>query len=389
MTAAQFRSTAVAVLEGLGLTPTRWAQGGIASSTLTVACTTLASLSTQLSNAIAQQWNPTASGGGLQLLSQYFYGITPPQATFASGMLTLVNAGGGVFTFSAGQAIFQSLDANAAGIFPQYTNTSPFTLNALATLTIPINCTIIGTPGNANPGRVTNIISSMIGVTCSNALAIVGQDPLSDAALRALNTSSIGVRGSAFGPRSAYAYAISVATNSITGLPVNVNRQAISISSHTGTVTIYVASPTGPVISSDITGINTSIDALARPDAVTVNVFSAVSLNYSPTITVYIVAPSGTTSASLQTLIVTALTAYFSGPSNPIGGLTGADDGHGSFNGIFESGVTGIIGAAVVTVPGCYVLSTKFAGTSDLALTPGEVATWAGTVIVNVQYVTG
>ena len=118
VTAANFRSQAVLGLQSLGLQPQNWAPGGIASSTLTVACNLLATLSTQLSNAIAQQWNPTASGGGLQLLSYYFYGIVPPQATFAVGNLTLVNTGGGVYTYAAGQATFASTVANLEWDFP-------------------------------------------------------------------------------------------------------------------------------------------------------------------------------------------------------------------------------------------------------------------------------
>jgi hypothetical protein len=396
MTPAQIRANAVMVLQSLGLQPQNWAPGGIASSVLTVASNTLGNLSTQLANAIAQQWNPTASGGGLQLLSKYFYGVNPPQATFATGNVVLTNTGGGVYSYGIGQATFGSTVANALGQYPQYTNTAAFTLLALGTATVPVQCTTIGSLGNSNPGFVTQLVTSMLGVTATNPNPIVGTDALSDEQLRALNINSLGVH-SVFGPRSAYAYAISVATNISTGAPVNVNRQSISISSHTGDVTIYVASPAGPVITTDLEGISVSIEALARPDGVTVlpglagypsAPASATTVNYDPTISVYVLAPPGTTAATIQTAIETALTTWFTGTKNPIGGLTASDDSHTNFTGIFESGITGIIGAAVAGITGCYLLSAQFVGSGDLPLGAGEVAVDGTTINVNVQYST-
>lgn len=400
LTPAQVRSNLVATLQSLGLQPQNWPQGSIASSLLTGIATIGSVLTGQLANGIAQQWNPTASGGGLQLLSQYFFGITPPQATFASGSVTLTNTGGGVYSYGPGQATFQSTVANSAGLYPQYTNTSSFLLNANSTLTIPVQCTTVGSAGNSAPGFVTLLITQMLGVSCTNQNPILGTDALSDPALRQLNTNSLGVRGSAYGPRSAYAYAISVAVNSVTGLPVNVNRQSISIASHTGEVTIYVASPEGAVSTTDLQGISNSIEALARPDCVTVlpgmagypsAPGSATTVPYTPAITCYVVAPSGTTAASLQATISSAISTWFSGPQNPIGGLTGSDDAHSNFTGIFESGVGGIIGAAVASVTGCYLLSTQFVGESDLELFEGEVAVWQPSSPVNVivQYPVG
>lgn len=400
MTAAQVRASAVLVLQGLGLQPQNWAKGGIASSVLTGASSVVAGLSTQLSNAVAQNWNPTASGGGLQLLSQYFFGVTPPQPTFASGNVVLTNTGGGVYTFGAGQAVFGSTVANVNGVYPQYTNVSTFTLNALATLTVPVQCTIVGTAGNSAPGFVSQLITSMLGVACTNPNPIVGTDGLNDPALRALNTNSLAVRGTAFGPRGAYAYAISVAKNAVTGAPVNVNRQQLVVNSHTGQITIYVASPAGVVTTTDLQGISNSIEALCRPNCVTVlpglvgfpsAPASATTVPYNPGITATVLAPTGTTAASLQTVIDNALTAWFASSNNPIGGLTASDDAHAGFTGVFESGIIGIIGAAVATVPGCILLATQFTGVSDLPLGAGQVAVWSPPnpsqpVTVNVQY---
>lgn len=408
MTPAQVRSTAVIALQSLGLQPQNWAKGGIASSVMTACSNVLAALSGQLSGAIAQQWNPTASGGGLQLLSQYFFGLTPPQPTFANGLLTFVNVGGGTYTFAIGQFQVASTVANAAGVYPVYTNTAPFTVLPLSTLVgVPIECTTVGSQGNANPGFVSNIITQMLGVTCQNPAAVVGSDGLTDPALRQLNTNSLGVRGSNFGPRSAYAYAIQTAVNAVTGAPVNVNRWQISLSSHQGQVTIYVASPAGPVITTDLEGISNNIEALSRPDTVTVlpglagfpsAPASAGVVDYGPAVTVYVLVSTSAikaaspnlsvgipTAASLQAAILAAVEAWFESPQNPIGGLTASDDLLVNFDGIFESGVIGIIGAAVSDVLGATMMSCRFVGVHDLALATGEVAVWTGSVTVQVQ----
>ena len=418
MSAAQIRATCVGVLQGLGLQPQNWAQGGIASSTLTAGCNILAGLSTQLSNAIAQQWNPTASGGGLQLLTQYVFGVTPPQATFASGQVTFSNEGGGAWSYGVGEVTVVSTVANANGVYPTYTNAQalslpPGTPSSPSTATVDVTCSFVGTAGNSNPGFVSSIVSpQMLGVSCTNAAAILGSDGLTDPALRALNTASLGVRGNAFGPRLAYAYAIQTATNVLSGLPVNVNRWSISLASHTGEVTIVVASPAGPVITTDLEGISLNIDALCRPNDVTVlpglpgypsAPQSAAVVDYDPSIVITVLltpqssVPSGglalyafdiipPTPESIQTAVVDALVAWFESPANQIGGSVASDDSHAVFEGVFESGVSGIIGAAVANLPNAVLISAKFSPSGDLALAYGEVAAWAGTVTVNVQY---
>lgn len=411
---------AIPALQSLGLQPQNWAPGGIASSLLTVLCNligyvpgTVFGLSQSVSNAIAQQWNSTATGVGLQLLSQYFYGFTPPLGTFASGQLTLTNTGGGVYTFAANAALFASTVANSQGVFPTYTNVGVvvggvvvpggFTINPGQTITIQVQCTFLGSGGTSSPGFVTQIVTSMLGVTANNLGPIVGSDPLSDTALRQMNLDSLSV-GSVYGPRSAYSYAIETATNLVTGTPVNINRWTFPTPGHQNTVIIYVTSPSGTVDSNDIAGIAQCIESGAgstdprfhgaRPDGVqvlpgTVTIggntigapAAATPVAYGPAITVWCLAPKGTSSATIQTTILQALTTWFSSQANPIGGITAADDANNTFTGIFESGISGIIATAVATVPGCTMQSSRFTATAtsgpDLALSVNQVATMA------------
>lgn len=373
ITPAQARAMLVTILVALSVPANSWIAGGVASSILTAAGNVLSMLSGQLANGIAAFFLPTATGGALQLVAKYVYGVTPPQATFASGPYTLVNAGGGVYPTAAGALVVSDPTTGTT-----YTNTSAFTLNGLATLTITIQCTTSGSAGNANPGAITNLVTPLLGVTGSNPSALVGLDPLSDAALRQLCLNSLGVR-SVRGPRSAYAYAIQTATNAVTGNPVNVNRWDISTASHTGQTSVVLAGPNGTTDPNDLTGVVTSIEAQARPEGITVTVSAATVETYAPTLTPWVLAPAGTSSAALQSSIASYVTAWFGSPANPIGGNVAADDANpGGFEGILGSGIAGIVGQAVAATPGCSLVSLQ--GATDLALTGAEIASWAGTV---------
>ncbi len=393
----------VLVLQAVGMQPQNWAQGGIASSSLTAAAALYASASTQLSNAVAQNWNPTATGGGLQLLSKFFYGVTAPQPTFATGDLVLTNRGGGIYSYAPGQAFFSSTVKNADGVYPIYVNVDAIALGAGSpssptTQTIEVQCfNVEGSAGNSDPGFVTSLVSSMQGVSVTNPASIAGADALSDAALRAFNVASLAVTGNAFGPREAYAYAIQAAVNVDTSLPVNVNRWTISIDSHTGQVTIVVASPAGPVLLGDLQGISNSIEALARPDGVTVlpgavgfpsQPYSATVVDYQPTIDLYVLAARGTAAADLTNAAEGALTAWFASRANPIGGLLASDDANTNFQGIFETGVAGVLAQGIATIQGAALISAKFTGEGDLPLSGQQVAVNETTVIMHVQYST-
>ena len=378
MTQAQVRAMGVTILQGLGLQPQLWPVNGVGSTLLTYSAQIIANLSSSLSTAIGQQWLPTAFGGGLQLLSKYFYGVSVPQATFASGNLLLTNTGGGVYTYQPFTAVFASTVANASGVFPTYQNTTLFTLNASSSLSIPVQCTIVGTAGNAAPGVVTKLVTSMLGVTSTNPLSITGQDVLSDAALRNLDLASIAAR-SVFGPTGAYIFAIQTAINSVTGAPVNINRWTFVLAP-LGVLTVYLASPSGAPSATDVIGATNSIIANALTLGVTLGVQPAIAVPYTPTLSPTVQAPLGTSPTAVQQTIATAISNYLASTANPIGGTTAFDPGTGGlFTGLQGQTIFGQAASAVSTnFPGATLLS--MAGLIDLALTPVGVATDGVTV---------
>lgn len=370
--ATTFRQQMVQNLVTMGVPADQWAAGGVFSTILTVVSIILGSLSTLLATVTNGFFLPTATGQGLVLLAQYMYGVTAPTATFASGTATFTNTSGASYSKPAGSVSISNPNSPTAGL--TYTNTQTLTLGAVgsptASATVNIQATVIGSAGNASPATITNIVSpTMPGVTVSNAASVVGLDAPSDATVRQLCLNSLGVR-SVRGVRTAYGFAVQVATNSVTGLPVNINRWSISNNSHTGTVTVVVAAPGGAPTSTDVAGVVTSIENNARPQAITVNTVGASVSADTNQMTVWASFPTMTTIAQVQAAIAAALVTLYQ--NYPIGGVTADDDANpGGFTGLLADAKVGVIAGAVQSLGGTLI---SVQGATDLSLTSTEVA---------------
>jgi len=362
-TAASIRTRIVSLLVGVGIRADLWPDGDVASSIVTdVAEAGGTVFAPIIQAAVAAGWLPTATGGWLKWLAKYVYNVVPIEATFASGKVTLTNGGGGIYNFAPGQVTFQNTVT-----LETYTNADAIALAAGPgpTQTIGVQCVDLGTVGNASPGQVTRILNTMPGVTCVNANPILGIDAQTDEALRTACFASLGAR-SVRGPRTAYQYAIIVATNPITGSPVNINRYTISPASHVGEVDVLVASPQGAPDANDVTGVTNSVEAVARPQGVVATVTGAVAAVYGEdkTTTVWCTPQPGLSADTVQAAVAAALDAFFSSPAtSPIGGLTA--DG---FTGIHGTGVDAAVGAAF---PGIFAVDSP----GDLHLASNQVAT--------------
>jgi hypothetical protein len=373
-TAAAFRAQMVTALVAMNIPADKWRAGGVASTMLTVASMSLALMAATLSVIIRGFFLPTATGGGLKLLALYVYGVTVPSATFATGNIALTNSGGGIYIKAAGEVTVQNPDTGVT-----YTNSVGFTLNGSSSLEVAFTATIEGSAGNANPGTITTLVTNMLGVSVTNAAAFVGVDAPSDEDIRLLCQNKLGAM-SVRGPRTAYAYAIQVAVNAVTGATVNINRWVVTADSHIGVVYVTVAAPSGSVDPNDLLGVGTSIEEIARPEAVTVVLNQATIVDYTPTVTAWVQAPTGVTAAQVQTAIASAITAYLS--TYPIGGVTALDDANPTtnFTGLFASGIYGAAAAGAATLQ-ARLYSLK--GATDLALASTEVASDGVSVAVN------
>lgn len=364
-TADAVRATLVSNLVAAKIPADKWKPGGVFSTILTYVAAFIAGASTLWSQAFGAGWVETASGGWLRVVAYYVYGVTPQDATFATGQLTLTNSSGNIYNYSAGQAIFQDSTTKQT-----YVNAASFTLGANGTVTIDIEAQVAGTASNAAPGEIDTLVTSMLGVTCSNAAAVVGLDAQSDDSIKT-DCMNRRAASSVRGPRTAYAYYATrtpglngqpdtTLLNSL-GLPVNINRILVSTASHTGDVTVYLASPAGAAIAVDVTAAAGSFEANVRPDGVTVTTLSANEVVYAPTLTIWAQALPGLAATDVANAASAALAAFLS--TYPISGLSAANNDKG----LFASGIDGVVKSAH---PAIFAID----GATDLLMNAGDVA---------------
>src|SRR5580704_1518208 len=352
-------STIVNALVTLGIRADLWPQEGALFSCMTVVANAIAGFVADRIAATKAGWLPTATAGWLTWLALYFYGVNRIVATFASGQLTLTNTGGGVYTFAPFTVRFQNTVTKAF-----YTNASAIALAAFgnpgASQTITIQAVVTGSASNAGPGQITTVASSMPGVLCNNLAPVLGIDTQSDVALQLLCWNSIAAN-SAYGPRQSFAYAVQTALNTVTSSPVNINRYQISPSSHQGTVTVALASPSGVPDPNDVTGVATNIEAIARPSCVTSTALACTTVPVNQALTVYVAGTPGLQATTVQTAMDNAIGAVIS--AYPMGGRKGPAGATGLFAEVLE-------GALYSAWPGVFAVT----GAADTLLAFGQVA---------------
>ena len=259
-----------------------------------------------------------ASGPWLRLVAVHVYGIDESvfDATFASGELTLVNAGGGVYALDPGDLVALNPTTGRT-----YRNTSAVSLGALATLTIPVTAVEAGADSTAPPGTITELETTLLGVTVSNGAALVGRDEMSDPEIRTLCYERLGAL-SPFGPWDAYTYAARTAVRS-DGTLVGVTRVR-TLRDGNGATTTIVATATGAVtgdandINTDLGAVNDAIQRRAAPLAVTATVGPANPYPVAIEYRAWLYNTQGLRTSDVEALIATRLAEFAS--TQPIGG---------------------------------------------------------------------
>ena len=276
-TGASVRATGVSILTSLGIPAAQWRPGGVASSLLTAMSSLFAAVIAQLvSGPLSSPFLSICPVAFLPYLALYVYGIIVNQATYATGLYSLTNPGGGTYSVGTGQLVLAN---SFTGI--TYANTAPFTLGPETTLSsIPITATTIGSVGNAvagpGAGSVDTIVSTGIfrgaAVTGVNPAPLLGADGDSPQTIRNKCTAAIAAR-SYKGPNGAYQNAVVTAVNA-SGLPVNINRWSIETDPTTGFITVYLAAPSGVPTGADIAGVQANLNLIAQPQGITATAVS-------------------------------------------------------------------------------------------------------------------
>ena len=371
VTPDQAEASILAVAASLGLPVTAWQKGGVARSIILILATVYAGFSAVVAMAVGGGLLDYAVGGWLTLLVRNVYGVERIEATFATGAhaVQLTNAGGGLYVIAPDDLTFS---ATVGGEKKLYRNTSGGTLlpGPGSVLLLDVQAVEVGAASSAVPGAIDTIETTLLGVTCTNLIAVLGQDVEADPALRERARESLGAL-SPNGPKAAYSY-VAKSAKRADGSSCGVTRVRIPTPPGDGSLIVYVASKTGAIsgtigdLATDLGRINADIQAKVVPEGVgPVTVVSAVEHPISPLADVYYLSSSGLTDSDVQSLANDALKEYF--PKVPIGGY------------VIPPGTGEVPSSALVTAieaSSAHIIKAVVAG-GDVALLGHEVAVHA------------
>ena len=316
VTREQAKASIYETLGIVGVDTTSWKPGAVVR-TIIAAIAIIFSACTKLIAEIAKSaFLELAVGSWLSLVALYVYGVTRFDATFGTGTLTLVNAGGGVYDLDPGDLVVLNPDTGKT-----YTNVNTEHLGASSTLTIAIIAQEAGAASTSTIGTIVQMVTTLPNVTCSNPTSVVGADAEEDDPLKTRCREVLGAR-SANGPADAHA---SIARNAkrADGTPIGVNRVRAKKDGK-GNGYFYLATPSGGVagdaedISTDLGIINDQIQRQAAPLGFTAHTSSATPYVFSCSYSVWLLNTSALTDAQLQAKIAAAVGKYLA--AIPIGG---------------------------------------------------------------------
>lgn len=341
LTEAQVTSTFYDLLAAVGVNARAWKSGGTARTIIAVVAKPIAGVTQLISQAIRGTFRETAEGVWLKLLAKYVYGVIAIEATFASGGVTLVNGGGGVYGFDPGDLVLLNTTTDKT-----YANTARIDLGSLQTLTdVPFRALESGSASTATSGQIDGFVTPLLDVTVSNPSALIGQDAQSEASLRADCADALGAL-SPFGAKGAYQYFCKrvpggAPLTRADGSPLDVNRVQVVTTTITGNVTVYVASVSGALSADDLALVDANVKAWAVPWGITEFTVNATAVPVTLLYQAYADASAGVSASAIKVAIEAGLTAY--GATHPVGGLKKVGGGS---NYLFRDKLIGIIAGA-------------------------------------------
>lgn len=321
LTPLQMKTKIYEFLAMLNVSTTNWKPGGVVRLMISAASIVLAGLSLMISLIAKSAFAALSEGPWLTLVARFVYGVERGIGSFASGSITLTNTAGGSFDPAADEIIFSNPVTGKT-----YRNTAPFHLGSNSSVTIAIRADEIGSASSTGPGTITHIVTSMIGVTCSNAGTLIGTDEQSDASLFAdcmLKPQSLSPNG----PREAYKF-FAKNTVRLDGTAVGINRVVVSNSSTTGQSIVTVATPAGAVAgtqsdpATDLGATFANIAQNALPECATLTVRSAVTRVIDVRFWAYFPGSMVVPASVQEATAAPVIEAWISSEDSPIGGVT-------------------------------------------------------------------
>lgn len=341
---AECRDAIYATLAARGTDVTTWKPGAVARTIIYAFAIVCAAFSQLQALLAGSSFLDTASGPWLTLVARLVYGVERLPGASAAGDVVFDNTGAGVYSGDPGDLILVSDDGF------EYRNVAPFSIAAFATdVVIPMRAVELGSAPTAGAGELTTFVTPLSGVTASNAAALVGADPETDAQLRARCRDKLGTL-SPNGPKDAYFFAAKSARRAVDGSDVGVTR-VHAVPDGAGSIDVYVATATGGVTGdandpdTDLGAVALAIHRRAEPLSIDAVVQSASTLTVAVTYEAW-VRESSLSNEQLEDGVEDALAAWMA--TIPIGGQI-LPSTPGS---VFVSAVQGAITSALERLTG-------------------------------------
>lgn len=313
MTREQVQASIYKVLAALGVNTTAWLSGSVVR-TFVVGSSLVMSAFTYLAADIGKSgFLALSSGPWLTLVARYVYGVERIEASYASGVVTLTNAGGGVYTIDAGDLIVASSSTGHT-----YRNIAAFSLPAVSSADISILATDPGAGSTAPSGDITTLVTPLLGVIAVNDEAVVGENDEADEPLRLRCAEKLGAL-SPMGPWDAYGSALRNAKRP-DGTSLGITRIRL-VPDGFGRLYVYCATTGGELPPADLPYADEAVQQWAAPQAITAIVLSATGVTLAVTAEVFMYNTSGLTVAEIEAKLDAAVIAFAN--AQPVGGNLG------------------------------------------------------------------
>ncbi len=274
----------------------------------------------------------------------------------------MTNTGGGLFVWDPGDIIVAHSSTKKT-----YKTSSGGTLNPGVgqTLVLSLVAEEPGSGSNAAVGAITELVTTFLGVECTNTVGLVGLDEEKDPALRERARDSVALLALG-GIKRAYEFIARSATN-LVGVSLGVTRVRVMPAPGDGTLTVYVATASGAMSGPDVAIVQAAFDATVSPYGLNATAVSATNLSVTAPCTVYLPASLGISEAEAQAKVLAAMQAYVN--ALPIGGVV-------------ISPATGKIYwralLAVAAGANSGTLKAQLTSEADIAVAVSEAPVWAG-----------
>lgn len=361
---------ALTVAATVGVDTSTWQAGDPTRSLFHIEAETLASLEEMIVGYINSGFLDYATGDWLTILADQVFGVTVPAATYATTTVTLTNGGGGLYVIEANDLTFKNSTTGKT-----YHNTTGGTLASgpATTLNVDVEADEPGSESSAGATDIDELVTTLLGVTVSNATAAVGTDLQTETATRAQCRAKLDNLSPA---RGAYAY---TALNSELTGTTGITRVRVFPDSTTGAVQVYLAGPSGAVSSGDRQLVEDAILENCTPLCITPTITSAAEVAVPVTYTLWVYKSCNKTATEVNTDVVAALKEMLA--ERPIGGdvIPPATTGK-LYKSLIESTIRGVFGAKAFR---CTVATPS----GDTSLTNGQVAALSTTVTPTINLI--